>query len=299
MRVFVTGGTGFVGKAVVKHLLDAGHVVIGLARSDKAAEELSVLGAEIQRGSLLDLDILGTAAANSDGVIHLAFIHDFSNFAKSCQIDQEAIRAMGDALAGSNRPLIITSGTMLLPHGRLAAENDTHDTSSPAFAARGESESLGRALASKGVRTAIMRLAPVNHGDGDDHMFMARLVTTARDKGMSVYIGDGKNRWPAVHVLDTATAYLAALEKAEAGATFHIVAEEGVAMKNIADVIGKKLGVPIVSKTMQDAQEHYGSFLPIVSTDNPTSSKNTQEVLGWIPRQCGLLEDLEHGGYFE
>ncbi|KAM5356729.1 hypothetical protein ACJ41O_003375 [Fusarium nematophilum] len=272
MRVFVTGATGFIGKAVTKELLSAGHTVLGLARSDKAAEELTALGADVHRGSLHDLDVLEQGAAASDGVIHLAFIHDFANYMKSCQADQEDIWAMGNALAGSNRPLIITSGTMLLPHGGLGTEDDPFDTLSPTFAARGQSETLAKTFASKGVRTAVLRLAPVNHGDGDDHMFMSILIATAREKGSSVYVGDGLHRWPAVHYLDTAVAYRLALENSSAGSTFHIVAEEGVEMKAIAETIGERLGEPVESKSIEEAQEHFGSFGSVVGADNPVSN---------------------------
>ncbi|KPM39418.1 hypothetical protein AK830_g7165 [Neonectria ditissima] len=299
MRVFVTGASGFIGKAVTKELLAAGHSVLGLARSDKAAEDLVALGADVQRGSLSDLDILKEAAAASDGVIHLAFNHDFANYTQSCKTDQEVIQAMAHAIAGSDRPLLITSGTMLLPHGRLGTEDKPYDASSPTFVARGQSETLAKRLASKGVRTAIMRLAPTNHGDGDDHMFMATLIATAREKGVSVYVGDGLNHWPAVHYLDTAVAYRLALEKANAGSTYHIVAEEGVKMKDIAETIGKKLGLPAESKSLEEAQEHFGPFGLIVGIDNLASNKKTCEVLGWKPQQCTLIADLEEGGYFK
>ncbi|KAF2799397.1 NAD(P)-binding protein [Melanomma pulvis-pyrius CBS 109.77] len=300
MRVFVTGASGFIGKAVTRELLRAGHTVLGLARSEKAAEELIALGTEVQRGSLYDLEVLKDGAAASEGVIHLAFVHDFANFMQSCQTDQEAIRVMGDALAGSNRPLIITSGTMLLPHGRLGTEDDSYNTSSPTFAVRGQSETLAKTLASEGIRTAIMRLAPINHGDGDNHMFMSTLIATAREKGVSVYVGDGLNHWPAVHYLDTAVSYRLALEKASAGSIYHIVAEEGVKMKDIASMIGEKLGLPVESKSMEEAQEHFGPFFGlVVGADNLASNKKTREVLGWDPQQRTLLADIQYGKYFE
>lgn len=244
---------------------------MGLARSDKAAEELVAIGAEVKRGSLSDLAILKEGASASDGVIHLAFIHDFANYEQSCLTDREAIQAVGDVLAGSSRPLIITSGTMLLPHGRLGTEDDLFDALSPTFASQGLSEQLAESLASKGIRSAIMRLAPVNHGDGDNRMFISFLIATAREKGVSIYVGDGLNCWPAVHVLDTAIAYRQALEKATAGSTFHVVAE-GVKMKDITEIIGNKLGVPVQSKSMEEAQEHFGPFGLVVGVDNPVSS---------------------------
>lgn len=300
MRVFVTGASGFIGKAVTKELLYSGHTVLGLARSDRAVEELITLGADVQRGSLSDLDVLKKGAATCDGVIHLAFIHDFTNYSKSCQMDRDAIQAMADSLVGTSRPLIITSGTMLLPHGRIGTEADGYDTFSPTFSERGLSESLAKSLASTGIRTTIMRVAPVNHGDGDNHMFMSTLVLTAREKGASVYINDGLNRWPAVHVQDTAVAYRLALERSSIphGLTFHIVAEEGVKMKDIAEVIGRKLGVPVKSKSLEAAKEHFGLFGGFVGVDNPVSYKKTREVLGWEPKQCTLLADLEDGNYF-
>ncbi|KAF2817362.1 NAD(P)-binding protein [Mytilinidion resinicola] len=301
MRVFVTGASGLIGKAVTKELLKGGHTVLGLARSEKAAEELTALGADVQRGSLHDLDVLKEGAAASGGVIHLAFdfAHGFANFAQSCQTDQAAIRAMADALAGSNCPLIITSVTMVLPHGRVGNEDDSHDTSSPMTALRGESEVLAKGLASKGVRTAVMRLPPTCHGDGDDHMFMSTLIATAREKGASVYVGDGLNHWPAVHYLDAAVAYRLALEKTSAGSTFHIVAEEGIEVKDIAQTIGENLGLPIESKSMEEAQRHFGPFASIIGADGPVSNRKTREELGWNPQQCTLLADLQDGKYFK
>ncbi|KIW08366.1 uncharacterized protein PV09_01282 [Verruconis gallopava] len=298
MRVFVTGASGLIGRAVTRELLNTGHTVLGLARSDKAAEVISDLGAEVHRGSLYDLDSLKAGAAASDGVIHLAFDMDFTNVRKSCDTDQAAIRAMADALAGSNRPLIITSGTLLLPRDRVATEDDVYDPSTGPLAIRGESEELAKSLASNGVRSAVMRLAPTNHGDGDA-MFMAEIIHIARAKGVSAYIGDGLNRWPAVHYLDTAVAFRLALEQGSAGATYHVVAEEGVRMKDIAEAIGKKLEVPVVSKSMEQAQEHFGFFAALVGANSPVSSKKTREALGWTPKQWTLLEDLEHGKYFE
>ncbi|KAI5865311.1 NAD(P)-binding protein [Durotheca rogersii] len=298
MRIFVTGASGFIGKSVTKELLGAGHTVLGLARSDEAAAALTALGADVKRGSLYDLNALKQGAAASDGVIHLAFVHDFADFAQSCQTDQEAIRAMGDVLAGSSRPLIITSATMVLPHGRVGTEDDSYDPLWPKSAARGQSETLAKSLASEGIRTAVMRLAPVSHGDGD-HMFMPALIATAREKGASAYVGDGLNRWPAVHYLDTAVAYRLALEKARPGSVFHVVAED-VRMKDIAAVIGEKLSLPVESKSKEEAQAHFGPFLgPLVSVDNPTSNRKTREVLDWHLRERTLLADLRDGKYFE
>lgn len=297
MRVFVTGATGFIGKAVVKELLNAGHQVLGLSRSDKGAELLTGLGAEVHRGSLDDLDSLKQGASASDGVIHLAFIHDFSDYEGGCRADRAAIEAMGAALAGSNRPLIITSGTLLLPRGRLATEDDTAEAAGHA-SLRGASEKLALSLVPQGVRASVMRLPPTNHGDGD-HGFVPALIGIARQKGVAAYIGDGLNRWSATHVLDTARAYVLALEKGSAGSTYHAVAEEGVAFKDIAGAIGKQLNVPVVSKPIEDMQEHFGWLALGVAADNPVSSAKTREQLGWAPVQLGLIADLEEGTYFK
>ncbi|KAJ4301559.1 hypothetical protein N0V90_003652 [Kalmusia sp. IMI 367209] len=297
MRVFVTGASGFVGKAVTKELLAAGHTVLGLARSDESADVIASLGAGVHRGSLTDLSALKAGAASCDGVIHLAFLHDFASFAASAEIDRNAINALADALAGSNRPLLVTSGTLLVPRGRVATEEAVYDPNSSVLAVRGESEELTKRLASKNVRTAVVRLAPVIHGDGDV-MFMHMLITNAREKGVSAYVGDGLNRWPATHVLDAAAAYRLAVEKAPAGSMLHAVAEEGVQLKDIATIIGKKLGVPVESKTADKASEHFGMLAEVVGADNPVSSAKTREVLGWSPKQRGLLDDLENGKYF-
>lgn len=298
MHVFVTGATGLIGKAITKDLINAGHTVLGLARSDNSANELVALGAAVLRGSLQDLDILKEGAASSDGAIHVAFAHDHGDFFESCNTDQRAVQAMADGLAGSDRPLVVTSVTTLLPHGRLVTEDDSCFPTSPIFAARGQCETLAKQLASNGSRAIIMRLPPTNHGDGD-HVFVARLIALARAKGVSVYLNDGQNRWPAVHYLDSAVAYRLALENGTAGSTFHAVAEQGVKMKDIAEVIGAKLGVPVVSKPSGEAEDHFGPFLgQVVTVDNPTSSFKTREALGWNPQQCGLLSDLENGAYF-
>ena len=298
MHVFVTGATGFIGKAVVQELLKAGHRVSGLARSDEGAELLKRLGAEVHRGSLEDLDSLKSGAAASDGVIHLAFIHDFSDYDGSCRTDRQAIEAIGEAIAGSNKPLIITSGTLMLPQGRLVNEQDTPDLTNPIAAARGASEEVVLSLVPKGVRAAIVRLPPTNHGDGD-HGFIARLVAIAKEKGVSAYLEGGLNRWPAVHHLDTARVYRLALENNTAsGAVFHAVAEESVTIKAIAEAIGEKLSVPVVSKTQSEGQEHFGFLAFALLSDNPTSNTQTRVQLGWEPVHPSLVADLEHGSYF-
>ena len=288
----------FIGKAVVQELHGAGHSVLGLARSDKGAESLAALGVEAHRGSLEDLDSLKRGASASDGVVHLAFIHDFSDYEGSCRVDRLAIETMGAALAGSNRPLVITSGTLLLPQGRLVTEEDTPDLTTAAGAARGSSEGLALSLVSQGVRTSVVRLPPTNHGDGD-HGFIVLLISIAREKGVSAYIGDGLNRWPATHQLDTARVFQLALDKASAGSTFNAVAEEGVTIKDIAEVIGKQLNVPVVSKSKEEAPQHFGWLAMALVGDNPTSSTKTREQLGWSPVHASLISDLEEGTYFK
>jgi nucleoside-diphosphate-sugar epimerase len=298
MRVFVTGATGFIGTAVVNELIGSGHQVLGLARSDTSAEQLTAAGAEVQRGSLDDLDSLKRGAAACDGVIHCAFIHDFSDFVGACKTDREAIEAIGAALAGSGRPFVIASGTAgVLAPGRLATEEDNKDTNSPA-AVRGLSETLALSMVSRGVRSSSVRLPPTVHGEGD-HGFVPQLINIARAKGFAAYIGDGFNRWPSVHRLDAAKLFRLVLEKGSAGAKYHAVADEGVKIRDIAEVIGKHLNVPVVSQTPEEAAGHYGFLAFILSMDNYTSSKWTQEQLGWSPSQPALIADLDTTHYFK
>ena len=297
MRIFVTGATGFIGSATVQELIRAGHQVLGLARSDAAARSLAAAGAKGHRGDLEDLDSLRRGAAASDGVIHAAFIHDFSKFQANCEIDRRAIEAIGSALAGSERPFVITSGTALLPPGRLGTEENTPD-SNPLAAHRGPSEEMALSMASRGVRVSVVRFPPTVHGDGD-HGFVPLLINIAREKGVSAYVGEGLNRWPAVHRLDAANLYRLVLEKAPPGARLHGVAEEGIAFRDIANVIGRRLNIPVVSKSAAEAANHFGWFAAFAGIDNPASSKLTQEHLGWRPVQAGLLTDLERGSYFK
>ena len=296
MRIFVTGATGFIGSAVVPELLGAGHQVIGLARSDASAASLAAAGAEVLRGSLDDLDILRSGAAQSDGVIHLAFNVDFSKFAESAEKDKIAIEVLGEALRGSQRPLIVTSGIAMLAPNRVATEAEQRG---PVLAALPRaSEQAAEALAERGVRATFVRLAPLVHGLGDKFGFVPLFTRTAREKGASAFVGDGLNRWPAVHRLDAARVYRLALEHGGEGGPFHGVAEEGVSFKDIAEVIGRRLGVPIVAKPPEEAGEHFGGLVMFASMDMPASGERTRSRLGWQPDQPGLLADIDQAGYF-
>jgi nucleoside-diphosphate-sugar epimerase len=294
MRVFVTGATGFIGSAIVSELINAGHQVLGLARSDKGSASLAAAGADVLRGSLEDLDSLRSGAASSDGVIHTAFIHDFLNYAAAAEADRRAIETLGTALAGSGRPLVVTSGTLLLRReGPFATEKDVADPNFPR-----KSEGVGLSQASHGVRVSVVRLPPSVHGDGD-HGFVPRLFAIAREKGSSAYVGDGLNHWPAVHRLDAAHLYRLALEKGSAGSLYHGVADQGVPFRDIAEVIGRRLNVPLVSKSPEEAAEHFGWISHFVSIDCPASSVQTQEELGWRPTHASLIADIDRRSYFE
>lgn len=297
MRVFVTGSTGFVGTAVVDELLAHGHTVLGLTRSDKGVEQLKKQGAEPLRGTLEELDVLRQGAADSDAVMHLAFIHDFTKFQESCATDRAAIAAMGEVLAdavarGKKRALIVTSGTMMLKHGQTGHEDESVDTSNVIAATRAASEPVCLDFAKKGVRTSVIRLAPTTHGHGSSG-FTGMLIGSALQKGVVGYMGEGQNRWSAGHVLDAAVLYRLILEKGAAGSIYHAIAEEGVAVKDIAAKIGEELGMPVQSIPEDKAQEHFDWFLFAIKADNPASSEKTRKELGWTPTHGTVLESVK------
>ena len=308
MRVFVTGASGWIGSAVVPELIGAGHQVTGLARSDASAAALSAAGAQVQRGTLDDLGSLRSAADASDGVIHLAFKHDVAfsgGFQDAAEADRRAIETFGEALAGSGRPFIIASGTLGIAPGRVATERDDgHGPGSvAAFSGSGPAMRLANAemtlsFASRGVRSSVLRLPPTVHGEGDNG-FMAALVGMARGSGVSGYLGDGSNRWPAVHRIDAAHLFRLALEQAPAGSVLHAVADEGVPIREIAEVIGRHLDVPVASVPPEQAGEQFGFLAGFVGVDAPASSELTRELLGWQPTHPGLIDDLDKGHYFD
>ncbi len=303
MQVFVTGATGHIGSAVVPELIGAGHQVVGLARSDRSAGALTAMGAQVHRGTLEDLDSLYAGAAAADGVIHLAFNHDFSDsdggMEAGGKLDLLAVETLGRALEGTGKPLVITSGTLLLTlmaPGRIGTEDvaPEPDSTTPRVA----SESAAMSLADRGVRTSVVRLAPLVHSPLDDHGFIDALIGIARERKVSGIVGDGANRWPGVHTLDAAHLFRLGLEAAPAGSRWHAAGEEGVPFREIAEVIGRHLGLPVTSVAPEDADEHFGFLGPLVQLDNPTSSTQTRRRLHWHPEHPGLIPDLDAGHYF-
>jgi nucleoside-diphosphate-sugar epimerase len=307
MRVFVTGASGWIGSAVVPELIGAGHQVTGLARSPASAAALTAAGAQVHHGTLDDLDGLRSAAAASDGVIHLAFKHDIAfsgGFQEAADADRRAVEAFGEALAGSDRPFVLASGLLGLAPGRMGTEQDGREpVVDPAVLATGPGTRHATAyltlgLADRGVRSSVLRLPPTVHGDGDNG-FMATLVSIARERGISGYLGDGANRWPAVHRLDAAHLFRLALEQAPAGSVLHAVADEGVPIRDVAEVIGRHLDLPVAAIAPGDAGAHFTWLAGFIGTDSPASSTLTRELLDWQPTQPGLIDDLDKGHYFQ
>ncbi|HTN37907.1 MAG TPA: SDR family oxidoreductase [Arachidicoccus sp.] len=294
MRVFVTGATGFIGTAIVQELIKTGHSVLGLSRSDASAAKLIAAGAEVHPGDLEDLESLRAGAADADGVIHAGFIHDFSRFKEVCEVDKVAIDTISEVLAGSDRPLIITSGTALVSPGRLAKEDNItpFNPGSPRISEQGVEVAVSR-----GVRAAAIRLSPSVHGEGDLHGFIPILINAAREKGISAYVGEGLNHWSAVHRLDAARLYRLAIENAAPDKRYHGVGEEAISFKTIAEAIGKLLNLPVVSIAPEKAAQYFGMFAGFATIDCPASSKLTQSWLNWQPEQATLLADLENGVY--
>jgi len=297
MHVFVTGATGWVGSAIIDELRAAGHSVLGLARSDAAAATLAAAGIAVHRGSLEDLESLRAGAAASDAVIHTAFNHDFSRFAENGAAERLAIEALGDALAGTGRPLIVTSGIALIAPGRMVTEDDVRDPGTP-FPRDPETVAAAAAVAQRGVRVSIVRLPPSVHGEGEKHGFIPIVIGLAREHGVSAYVRDGKNRWPGVHRRDAARLYCLALERAAEYAVYHAVADEGVAFHKIAEVIGRHLHLPLASLSGDAVDAHFGWFSHFAQIDAFASSEKTRQVLKWNPTEIGLLEDVDSASYF-
>lgn len=295
MRVFVTGASGFVGSAIVKELLQAGHQVLGMVRTDKGAEAVKQAGAEPWRGDIYDLESLQKGAVQCDAVIHTAFNHDFTKFKDNCETDRKVIMALGAALAGTNKPLVVTSGVGLLNLGRQVTENDKPAGSD--VSPRAASEEAANAVNEQGVNSYIVRLPPTVHGAGD-HGFIPIVIGIAKEKGESAYIGEGNNHWGAVHRLDAAVVYRLIVEKKPAQKVYHAVAEEGISFKQIATAIAKELQIPVVSKDGATADAHFGWFKHFASMGNPASSTQTRAALGWKPVHPGLIDELVPGVYF-
>jgi len=301
MRVFVTGASGHLGSAVLPELLSAGHQVVGLARSDASVAAIEKLGAQVRRGDLSDLDVLREEAAASDGVIHLAFRHDLmltGDMAGAAEADLVALKALADGLDGSGKPLVGTSGTAMLAQGGIVGRPGTERDVLP-DGYRIDAENFVADLASRGVRSSIVRLAPTVHSALDRHGFITAIIATARHNGYAAYVGEGANRWPAVHTLDAANLYRLALEKAPAGSRLHAVADEGVPFKQIAAAVGRNLDVPVRGISPEEAGDYFGFLGSTAQMDNPASSAITRELLDWTPTHPGLIADLDQGHYFQ
>ncbi|MET8349619.1 SDR family oxidoreductase [Micromonospora sp. NPDC005206] len=302
MRVFVTGASGHLGSAVVPELLSAGHEVVGLARSDASAATIEKLGAQARRGDLSDLDVLREEAAASDGVIHLAFRHDLminGDLAGAAAADLDALKALADGLDGSGKPLVGTTGTAMLAMGDIVGRPGTERDTFPSGGYRIDAENFVANLASRDVRSSIVRLAPTVHSSLDHYGFITAIIAAARQNGYAAYVGEGANRWPAVHTLDAAELYRLALERAPAGARLHGAADEGVPFQQIAAAIGRNLDIPVRSISADEANDHFGFLGSFVQLDNPTSSAITRELLDWTPSHPGLIADLDAGHYFQ
>ena len=300
MRVFITGASGHLGSAVLPELISAGHQVIGLARSDASAAAIEKLGAQARRGELSDLDVLRDEAAASDGVIHLAFRHDLmlsGDIAAAGEADLRALEALADGLAGSGKPLVGTGGTAMLVAGGVVGRPGTERDVLPG-GYRIDAENFVAGLADRGVRSSVIRLAPTVHSSLDHHGFLPAIIAAARRHGYAAHVGEGANRWPAVHTLDAADLYRLALEQAPAGSRLHGVADEGVPLREIATAIGRHLGIPVRSISPGEASGYFGFLGSFAQLDNPTSAAITRELMGWTPTRPGLLADLDEGHYF-
>jgi nucleoside-diphosphate-sugar epimerase len=297
MKVFITGATGFIGKAIVQQLLNCGHQVLGLARSDSSAEKLIAAGAKVHQGDLNDLDSLRRGAELSDGIIHAGFIHDIARYTEVCETDRNVIETFGNVIVGTDRPLVIASGTMMIHPGNLATE-EMNVQVDPAIHPRAITELTADALAKKGIHTSLIRLAPLVHGEADLQGFTRVLIAIAREKGIAAYVNDGQNRWPAVHYQDAAKLFRLALDKNIAGSRIHAVENDGITFKIIAEAIGKKLNIPIVSISTEEATNHFGWLSYFAALDAPASNKITREIFEWHPEHPSWLEDMKQDFYF-
>ncbi len=297
MRVFLTGANGWVGSVIARDLLDAGHAVVGLVRSKEKGEALAAAGVTPLLGSLADLDVLRRGAGDADGVIHTAFGLDMSKIVELAEEDRQAIETLGEVFAGSDRPIVVTNGVGLLPVGEMFTEDSPSPPINPAWPRASEQTTF--ALAERGLRASVVRLPRSVHGSGERHGFVPQLATLAREKGVSAYVGDGQNLWPSVHRLDAARVFRLALERGARDEAFHAIAEEGVPFRLIAEAISRQVGVPTKSLTPEEAEDHFGGFAMWVAGNGPASSERTREILGWEPREMGIISDIERPDYSE